>query len=439
MKTKMLKPACGIASVALAAFIFAACDSDSPSAPTGGDEKSSAVENSDAGDVSSSSDKVVASSDAGYVSSSSEGATVRCDALSTECGYTEEELCERGVPGYCGNELVEVSSSSETGQSSSSSSLLQKQCEAFMPECGYTEEELCKMGYTQYCVAGKCIDMDRMCPPCEGDLCPVTNVACNHCSEEGAELPDCKGGSDYVCSNRLWTQIKPTCEHITDYDGMSAEGNCVGRNGEVATDCATGEDYRCVANYWTRANACPPGGDCDGDGIPDGIRRPDLEPCDTDTLLEFYGRAYQCVNNKWVYLPPPITYINEKATDVSAMHRGGPAVAPRVVKVESASGSVTFRDDGVLVDDRCIFDGLNAELRGDTLFATILYPGCTTTGGSMGVITFTLGVSFADVKYIKYSGETKTKPVYEAEELLPCGNTSSCNTCSGDRDGATGC
>ena len=48
MKTKMLKPACGIASVALAAFIFAACDSDSPSAPTGGDEKSSAVESTDA-------------------------------------------------------------------------------------------------------------------------------------------------------------------------------------------------------------------------------------------------------------------------------------------------------------------------------------------------------------------------------------------------------
>lgn len=404
MKTKMLKPACGIASVALAAFIFAACDSDSPSASTGGDEKSSAIESTDA--------------------SSSSNGDVPPESSNGEPASSET------VP----------ESSSDIAENSSSSSLLQKQCEAFMPECGYTEEELCKMGYTQYCFAGKCIDMDQMCPPCEGDLCPVTNEACNHCDVEGAVVLDCKGGPDYVCSDRLWTQIKPTCEHITDFDGMSAEGNCVGRNGEVATDCVTGEDYRCVANYWTRANACPPGSDCNGDGIPDGIRRPDLEPCDTDTLLEFYGRAYQCVNNKWVYLPPPTTYINEKATDVSAMLRGGPAVAPRVVKVESASGSVTFRDDGVLVDDRCTFDGLNAELRGDTLVAAILYPGCTTTGGSMGVITFTLGGSFADVKYIKYSDETKTKPVYEAEELLPCGNTSSCNTCSGDRDGdVAGC
>ena len=344
MKKKFTSMACGIAAASILSLALTACDNDSPSAPTGGDEKSSAVENSDAGDVSSSSDKVVASSDAGDVSSSSEGATVRCDALSTECGYTEEELCERGVPGYCGNELVEVSSSSEAGQSSSSFLAV---CNAFMPECGYTEEELCGMGYTSYC------------------------------------------------------KISSSSE---------------------------------VASSSSEIDICPPGGDCDGDGIPDGIRRPDLEPCDTDTLLEFYGRAYQCVNNKWVYLPPPITYINENATDVSAMGRGGPAVSPRVVKVQSASGSVTFRDDGVLVDDNCTFNGLNAELRGDTLYATILYPGCSTTGGHMGVITFTLGIDFADVKYIKYDGNKNVKPVFEADELLPCGNTSSCNTCGGDGD-----
>ncbi len=417
MKRKFTSIACGFAAATILSLALTACDSDSPSAPTGGDEKSSAVENT--GDSSSSD---------GKVSSSSEGATVKCDALSPECGYTEEELCNMGQMRYC--KIVPASSSSA-----------EKRCDAFMPECGYTEEELCKMGYTEYCVAGKCIDMDRMCPPCEGDLCPVTNVACNHCSEEGAVVPDCKGGSDYVCSNRLWTQIKPTCEHVTDYDGMSAEGNCVGRTGDVVTDCVTGQQFKCVDNFWeAKNNVCPPGSDCDGDGIPDGIRRPDLEPCDTDTLLEFYGRAYQCVNNKWVYLPPPGEKIVESASDVSAMYRGGPAVSPRVVKVENASGTITFRDDGVLVDDRCTFNGLDAELRGDTLFATILYPGCTTTGGSMGVITFTLGGSFADVKYIKYDDRDNVKPVFEAEELLPCGNTSSCNTCGGDRDGdVTGC
>lgn len=231
------------------------------------------------------------------------------------------------------------------------------------------------------------------------------------------------------------TKQPETCVHITDVDGMSAEGNCVGRNGEVVIDCVTEQQFKCVENFWKAKDiACPPGSDCDGDGIPDGIRRPDLEPCDTDTLLEFYGRAYQCVENKWVYLPPPGEKIVESASDVSAMLRGGPAVAPSVVKVETASGTITFRDDGVLVDDRCTFNGLNAELRGDTLFATILYPGCTTTGGSMGVITFTLSGVFADVKFIKYEDKNSVKPVREADELLPCGNTSSCNTCGGDGD-----
>jgi hypothetical protein len=176
---------------------------------------------------------------------------------------------------------------------------------------------------------------------------------------------------------------------------------------------------------------CPPGSDCDGDGIPDGIYRPDLEPCDTDTLLEFYGRHYQCVSNKWVYLPAPVPgKIVEEATDVSAMYRGGPAVAPRVVKVLNSDGSVTFRHDDVLVNDDCIFNGVKAELSNDTLYATLQYPGCSETGGSMGVATFTLSKAFAGAKYIKYEDGRYVHEIYETDELLPCGNTSSCQTCA---------
>lgn len=333
MKRKFTSVACGFAAASILSLALTACDSDSPSAPTGGDEKSSAVESSSPSS-SETNGSPESSSDAGDVSSSSEGATVTCDALSPECGYTEEELCNMGQMRYC--KIVPASSSSA-----------EKRCEAFLPECGYAEEELCGMGYTSYC------------------------------------------------------KISSSSE---------------------------------VASSSSEIDICPPGDDCDGDGIPDGIRRPDLEPCDTDTLLEFYGRAYQCVENKWVYLPAPGEKIVESASDVSAMHRGGPAVAPSVVKVETASGAVTFRDDGVFVDDNCTFNGLSAELRGDTLFATILYPGCTTNGGSMGVITFTLSGVFADVKYIKYDDRDNVKPVREADELLPCGNTSSCNTCGGDTD-----
>lgn len=176
---------------------------------------------------------------------------------------------------------------------------------------------------------------------------------------------------------------------------------------------------------------CPPGSDCDGDGIPDGIYRPDLEPCDTDTLLEFYGRHYQCVSNKWVYLPAPVPgKIVEEATDVSAMYRGGPAVAPQAVKVLNSDGSVTFRHDDVLVNDDCMFNGVKAELSNDTLYATLQYPGCSETGGSMGVATFTLSKAFAGAKYIKYEDGMYVHEIYETDELLPCGNTSSCQTCA---------
>ena len=398
MKTKFTNIACGLTTASIFALALTACDESSPSAATAGDTNSSAIESTDASSSSkgepASSETSAKSSETGKVSSSSEGTTITCNALSTECGYTEEELCARGVPGYCGNELVELSSSSEAGPASSSAI---KQCEAFMPECGYTEEELCGMGYTEYCGSSsstfeKCIDMDQMCPPCvkiDGEpACPLTNEACNACTTEGATAPNCKGGLGYVCSDGLWKQIKgePICEHITDVDWMSSEGNCIGRTGEIVTDCATEQEFKCVDNYWVSL------------------------------------------------APPPVTYINENATDVSAMNRGGPAVTPRIVKVQSASGSVTFRDDGVLVDDGCTFNGLNAELRGDTLFATILYPGCTTNGGHMGVITFSLGIDFADVKYLKYEDSKNVKPVFEVEELLPCGNTSSYNTCGGDTD-----
>ena len=430
MKTKFTNIACGLTTASIFALALTACDDNSPSAPTDGDMNSSTIESTDTsssskGDVPpessngtpTSSETPASSANKQPVSSgidvSSSSAEKRCEAFLPECGYSEEELCGMGYTEYCASSSstnIEVSSSSKVSSSSSTNIKVSSSS---------------KIASSSSITFEKCIDMEQMCPPCvkiDGEpACQLTNEACNACTTEGATAPNCKGGLGYVCSDGLWKQIK---------------GDSI----------------------------CDPGGDCDGDGIPDGIYRPDLEPCNTEeSTLEFYNRyfvcndgawnridkqacddngstkvvgdfSFQCLSGKWEYLPPPITYINENATDVSAMDRGGPAVTPRVVKVQSASGSVTFRDDGVLIDESCTFNGLNAELRGDTLFATILYPGCTTTGGHMGVITFTLGIDFTDVKYIKYEKNKNVKPVFETDELLPCGNTSSCNTCSGDTD-----
>ena len=396
MKTRFTNIVCGLTTASIFALALTGCDDNSLIAPTNGDMNSSAMESSDTS--SSSNGDVPPESSNGTPTSSETPAS------------SANEPASSGNDVSSSSTIIEVSSSSKVSSSSSTNIKVSSSS---------------KIASSSSLTLEACIDMDQMCPPCvkiDGEpACQLTNEACNACTTEGATAPNCKGGLGYVCSDGLWKQIK---------------GDSI----------------------------CDPGGDCDGDGIPDGIYRPDLEPCNTkESTLEFYNRyfvcndgawnridkqacddngstkvvgnfGFQCVSGKWEYLPPPITYINENATDVSAMNRGGPAVTPRIVKVQSASGSVTFRDDGVLIDDRCVFNGLVAELRGDTLFATILYPGCTTTGGHMGVITFTLGIDFADVKYIKYEGKNKAQPVYEADELLPCGNTSSCNTCGGDTD-----
>ena len=399
MKKKITSMACGIAAASIFAIALCACD-DSSSSPDYNETNSSAIEKDNPN--SSGNDDTLSSSDVPPTSSNS--------APTSSNTTTSSDTPSSSNDTPASSETVPESSSAITPASSANA-------------LSSSSNEMC-------------IDMKRMCPPCDnskdGPGCPVTNDPCNQCEEEGQQVKGCTDGLTYVCSERLWKPVnsEPICKHITDYDGMTQNGNCNSDTDfDIVTDCVTGEEYRCALNYWTRVNVCAPGSDCDGDGIPDGIAMPDNTPCDTaGAFMEFYSRTYICQDGKWVYAPAP-NRITENATDVSAMGRGGPAVSPRVVKVKSASGSVTFRDDGVLVDDRCTFNGLKAELSGDTLYATILYPGCTTNGGHMGVITFTLSNDFANAKYIKYDNNDNIYEIFETNELLPCGNTSSCVKC----------
>ena len=183
-------------------------------------------------------------------------------------------------------------------------------------------------------------------------------------------------------------------------------------------------------------NKCPPGGDCNGDGIPDGIYRPDLEPCATeDSTMEFYSRIFTCKEGKWVYTPDAddVDPIREVATGAKAEHNNGPAVAPSVVKVKNADGTITFRDDGADIYD---FDSVTvgAELAGDTLIAHVEFSDPTKSSFVMGTLTFTVSNAFADINYLKYDFRGNVKPVREVEELLPCGNNSSCEQCPPDQD-----
>lgn len=227
-------------------------------------------------------------------------------------------------------------------------------------------------------------------------------------------------------------EVVETCRHISDNEALKQGANCnSSTDTETVIDCVTGKEYICAANYWTLAEICDPGSDCDGDGIPDGIYRPDLEPCDTDTLLYFFGRSYQCIENKWVYLPPPgpdSTY--SQARNVSVLPRQGMAVTPRVVIVKNADGTVSIRDDGYYVTNNFVIKDVYTELSGDTIIVDVIYPdGANLHSYQISALTFTVSKEYTNVKYLRYKDDDRVKPLFEEDELLPCASSSTCQEC----------
>ena len=222
------------------------------------------------------------------------------------------------------------------------------------------------------------------------------------------------------------------CRHISDNEALKQGANCNSDTDiDIVTDCATGDEYRCALNYWTLVDICAPGGDCNGDGIPDGIYRPDLEPCDTDTLLYFYERHYQCVEGKWEYLPPPgpdSTY--SQARNVSVLPRQGMAVTPRVVMARNEDGTISIRDDGYYASNNFVIEAVYTELSGDTIVVDVIYPdGANVSSYQISALTFTVSKVYTNVKYIKYKDDDRVKEIHEVDELLPCASSSTCQEC----------
>ena len=223
-----------------------------------------------------------------------------------------------------------------------------------------------------------------------------------------------------------------TCRHISDNEALKQGANCnSSTDTETVIDCVTGKEYRCALNYWTLVNVCDPGSDCDGDGIPDGIYRPDLEPCDTDTLLYFYERHYQCVEGKWEYLPPPgpdSTY--SQARNVSVLPRQGMAVTPRVVMARNEDGTISIRDDGYYASNNFVIEAVYTELSGDTIVVDVIYPdGANVSSYQISALTFTVSKVYTNVKYLRYKDDDRVKEIHEVDELLPCASSSTCQEC----------
>ena len=222
------------------------------------------------------------------------------------------------------------------------------------------------------------------------------------------------------------------CRHISDNEALKQGANCnSSTDTETVIDCVTGKEYICAANYWTLAEICDPGSDCDGDGIPDGIYRPDLEPCDTDTLLYFYERHFQCVDGKWQYLPPPDSSdTRAQARNATLSPRQGMAVTPRVVMARNEDGTISIRDDGYNASNNFVMEAVYTEISGDTIIVDVIYPdGANVSSFQIGALTFTVSKVYTNVKYLRYKDDDRVKEIHEVDELLPCASSSTCQEC----------
>lgn len=222
------------------------------------------------------------------------------------------------------------------------------------------------------------------------------------------------------------------CRHISDNEALKQGANCnSSTDTETVIDCVTGDEYRCALNYWTLVNVCDPGSDCDGDGIPDGIYRPDLEPCDTDTLLYFYERHFQCVDGKWQYLPPPDSSdTRAQARNATLSPRQGMAVTPRVVMARNEDGTISIRDDGYYASNNFVMEAVYTEISGDTIIVDVIYPdGANVSSFQISALTFTVSKVYTNVKYLRYKDDDRVKEIQEVDELLPCASSSTCQEC----------
>lgn len=222
-----------------------------------------------------------------------------------------------------------------------------------------------------------------------------------------------------------------TCRHISNNVATEDGTNCNSvTDTNIVIDCVSGERMKCEANYWVR-DVCDPGSDCDGDGIPDGIYRPDLEPCDTDTLLYFYERHFQCVDGKWQYLPPPDSSdTRAQARNATLSPRQGMAVTPRVVMARNEDGTISIRDDGYYASNNFVMEAVYTEIAGDTIVVDVIYPdGAKLSSFQIGALTFTVSKAYTNVKYLRYKDDDRVKEIQEVDELLPCASSSTCQEC----------
>ena len=327
----------GAALVAAAALGFVACNNDSVNAPDFRGSNSSAVEQRNQQTSSSSfakrepgsSGDVALSSNETIVTQSSSSVAISSSGKIETCKHVTDIVCEPCPPGEkCSCRPCD---SNKEFKSYDCSSGVELHCEngewltpkQFCPNGRWTTSCNGLMLHNPVCCTEKetCVEVSgKVCAPCmEGYKCP-----CNPCEKENVETVDCTTGDKLICKEGEWSFLieqkssssvtakssssiaalsssaMAACKHISDYDGMTAQGNCVNQNGTSAVDCLTKGNYQCQNNRWQsvsclniKPDECKPGmGGC-GYRLcePNGIQ--EIADCENSVTYVCNGESWE--------------------------------------------------------------------------------------------------------------------------------------------------
>ena len=247
---------------------------------------------------------------------------------------------------------------------------------------------------------------------------PTGNTTCN-CDVQSSS--SCDGvppsSSETIASSETVTSSETSVESSSSAAITSSSNVAKQSSSSVVAPISTGIDEKCL----DMLKMCPPGED-EGDVIPHFPCNSCISSSGEDRFECNTGELYVCgTGGTWTSTGLTEENLMEMATDVKAEPPTGAAVTPRVVKVVNADGSVTFRDDGAKIYNGFVVAGVRGILKGDILYVKILYPdssykngGLYNVGSQQGVITFTLGKDFANVKQYRYIEDVfKIKSVFE--------------------------
>jgi hypothetical protein len=264
-----------LAVVAATSFAVVACDNETLIGPdyNGGNAgNSSAIEHPSP--QSSSLEVVESSSSETLVYNNSSSSVEVCTNITntkcmTACDASvspEMKDCETGVVFVCKNGAWYTKFAKDSEAASkcfvglSSSSLQVNSSSSIVPQSSSSDFKVCPNGHWT-----------------------------THCNGIWAEEPVC-------CED----EPVETCRHITDYDGMTAQGNCVNQNGRTAVDCVTGANYECKNNNWqpvacmdVKPSECKPGmGGC-GYRLcqPDGVQ--EIADCENNVIYVCNGEMWE--------------------------------------------------------------------------------------------------------------------------------------------------